>query len=163
MNTASERRELVSRFLVGKNLNPLIFVDHHGESAKLGIKKRIRENETSDAELIKIILMHKEDYFSKDRETGTVETSPGKHRSVLDIWRHVIFYRKLSIFDVMSILYSIREDLRIQYCRVIHRRVFDSRRDSSGFLRSDLQMDFSYLDEFGLDFMSWENINSEEE
>ena len=86
------------------------------------------------------------------------ETSPGRRRSVLDIWRHALTYDPdITIYAVMRSLFSLgNKDLLIGgfYCGNIGRRVFRSR-ESYRFGNFWGERD---QDEFGLSFSDWETI-----
>lgn len=97
---------------------------------------------------------------------GIIETSSGRRRSALDIWRHVIYYRpKATIFWVMRTLWKLNYEEGIlsgQYCNATSRRV----------MRLTVNVPYGYRkgmfnettkDEFGLVFSDWRIIGKEEE
>jgi hypothetical protein len=159
---SKETRELVQKVI--DNLKtiekePLIFSDESGHPSNLGIKKKIKDGMKDDS-LLREILAYKDNYYSRSQTSKNVETEPRKHRSVLDIWRHFIFYKpETTLFDMMSLIYSIKSELRYQYCNVIHKRVFDLQSSYAGHY----QQDATHLDEFKLTFSQWEDINIEGE
>ena len=155
---SKETRDKVQKFL--DNLpdrwkEPLIFSNEEGSPSKLGIKKAIKKG-TSDLDLLRLILTHKDNYYSRSQKTKEVETMPRKHRGSLDIWRHFIFYKpEATLLDVMALLYSLAREVRYQYCNVIKKRVFDLSSSYGG----DYHDDATHLDEYKLTFDQWEDIN----
>ena len=157
-----EKRDLVNRYLIdtlGRKIDSLIFSNSSGDPANLGIKKLLPT--IDDRELIRIILRNKEEYYSRNQMTKKVETGPGKHRSVLDIWRHFKFYRDTSIFYVMSLIWEIREELRYQYCGMVERRVFDLEETYNLINRNtgSYHEDSNLSDEFNLKFIQWKELD----
>jgi hypothetical protein len=142
--------------LPDKEKAPLIFCDSEGNPSNLGIKKQIKKKEIdSTVKLVTCILRHKEHYYSKNTVTKEVETSTGRHRSSLDIWRHVIFYKpEITLMEVMNILWNTREELRYQMCNMLKKRVFDL--ESERGVR--LHQDSNNYDEYGLSFGDWGNL-----
>jgi len=156
---SEETRNSVTNYLDNVNSDdkaPLYFCNEEGRPANLGLKKAIKTKKISDLDLLRLILTHKEHFYSKNVETHDVETMYGKHRSSLDIWRHFIFYRPdTTLLDVMAMLKSISNELRYQYCHLIHKRVFDLASAFGNSLHDDARM----FDEYGIPFSAWENIN----
>ena len=106
----------------------------------------------------KIIVLTQQ--FPSKEEGGEIETSPGRWRSVTDIWRHVInTMPEATLADVMRAVYSIRHKLVGHYCGGIRRRVFRSKEATgvgSGYRLHTVES--SRFDEFGLEFAMWEDI-----
>jgi hypothetical protein len=109
-------------------------------------------------------------YGSINSLTKIKETYAGCNRSVLDIWRHCIYYRpELTIFDIMNSLYSLvyDGDISTLFCGNIERRVFyiyfsynEEDDDFSGeFDGYQDSSDEEEEDEFGLVFPEWCGIN----
>jgi hypothetical protein len=79
---------------------------------------------------------------------------PLHRRSVLDIWRHVKYFKfDVNIYQIMNSLFRVQNKLAITYCSDIHRRTFIF--FSGGVYYKDM------IDEFGLTFYDWENISEE--
>jgi hypothetical protein len=88
----------------------------------------------------------------------TKETSAGRNRSSLDLWRHLKFYLpEITIYDVMHSLYNLMQDKPIhsQYCYTVQRRVFNCR--ESGYT-APINYGIQSKDEYGLLFSEWKNI-----
>jgi len=116
-------------------------------------------------------------YYSKflssyNSKTKVLETAPNKRRSVLDIWRHIIYFHpEISIFSVMAMLTSkrVKHKLFSTVCYSLGRRVFKLNNRVTGF-QSDRKLYLTYpdgsplLDEFHLSFEhDWTRINSDPE
>jgi hypothetical protein len=114
---------------------------------------------TSLPELISKVL--KRSYCSSSLlEDGTLDTPPGKNRSVLDIWRHVKFYLpEVTIFDVMYTLTTIRDSYKSFWCNNIKRRVFVDKFSENIYYKDYYRNDTeNKMDEFNLPFFSWKTI-----
>lgn len=86
--------------------------------------------------------------------------STGKYRwrSSFDIWRHVLFFNKsFSLQEVMDSLYRNRNWYIGHWCPDINRRVFKIAYSNDW----DNISESYYIDEYGLKFDGWENINKE--
>lgn len=92
-------------------------------------------------------------------EKGRFETYGSARRSVLDIWRHIKYYRpEVTIFEVMSTIKNMNNEIRGWYCMDVKRRVFWCWMGSgAGISNGDS------IDEFGLLLNEWDNIHLEEE
>lgn len=92
-------------------------------------------------------------------QLGPAETGKGRYRSVLDIWRHLKYYRDVSIFEVMNALYNMSTSIRGWRCSTIRRRVFwiEEYGNAKGFNH------YEEIDELGLTLYEWENIHLEVE
>ncbi len=87
-----------------------------------------------------------------------METSAGRRRSAIDIYRHLKPYRpKLTLFAVMQTLYqldAVEGKLVSCYCNNVKRRVFILKET---FPHKE-SMHYFTDDEFGLEFPQWEDI-----
>lgn len=119
------------------------------------------EKRTSLADLIFYILEYTDRYWSFCPETRELETSPGRWRSVTDIWRHAKRYKpEVSLKEIMEEMFKMQTETECfvgHYCGTIYRRVFalDKNRAGCNFLGKDRR------DEFDLTFYDWETITSE--
>ncbi len=78
---------------------------------------------TNTDDLIMEILQKAEDYWSWS-ESG-FETTPGRLRSSLDIWRHAkTALPDIDIFRVMEAIYRLKDKVYGHYCYMVHRSVF---------------------------------------
>jgi len=77
-----EKEDLVLKYIENKNTTPLYFHFNINESFSIFTLKYL---------IIKILDLS-EEYESCSIE-NELETNSGKWRSVLDIWRHVIYYK----------------------------------------------------------------------
>lgn len=83
---------------------------------------------------------------------GHIETSPGRLRSSLDLWRH---YRSLdptiTIFQVMNALHDLWKEQSVytHFCSTVNRRVFK---------RSSSSSSGEYVDEYGLTLPEWKDL-----
>ena len=90
---------------------------------------------------------------------GKIETIPKKWRSVLDIWRHVRYFKPgVSIFETMEVLFRNKDLILQRVCPTINRRAFTLAKNHKGYW----YMGDRDRDEFDLTFELWENINQEE-
>jgi hypothetical protein len=136
--------------------NDLIFSDSDGTPIKLGIKRQVVAGKITHKQLLKMILDNKDSYYSRNKDTKQIETQPGKHRSSVDICRHFKFYNEsITLYDVMALLYEMKDDIRHQFCSVIHKRVFDLDKRGDHYHRNETDKD-----EYGLTFIQWKNINT---
>lgn len=165
-------RNKVLGYINDKDTSPLVFV--RGEivsfftyrelSTNLNLETRIeflRSIENLDNLVIEIIRTS-ENYFSKNTITGVIETMNNRRRSVLDIWRHVKYFKsEVTIFQVMEILFRLRDNFRYMFCRNVQRRVFTLGTNVIiwGFGNRRGHHNEYTKDEFGLLFKQWKNIS----
>lgn len=93
--------------------------------------------------------------FNSFNSEGEIETFPRKARSVLDIWRHVIFYSpEIKIEEVIKILGENKKEVFVgHFCDDVLRRVFKLK------INMPTWNMFSSRDEFGFRYPTdWENI-----
>lgn len=108
------------------------------------------------------------DYDSYNSDTKEYETCEGKHRSAIDLWRHIkYYYPEIEIFDVIMAIKEICNvdfKARGQFCNDVKRRVFwlgNFNERTTDFNTPD-QMRFytnsRTTDEFGLEWDDWKDI-----
>ena len=80
-------------------------------------------------------------------QSGIRETSSGRSRSSLDIWRHAkSVLPDIDIFTIMESIYRLRNKLNMNYCGFVHRSVFKPRYydwDYGNFLTREYRIMFS--------------------
>lgn len=114
--------------------------------------ERLKNIESLD-KLMLAVLKDTEIFWSKNTITNEVETDSFRHRSVFDIWRHILYFKSTTtIFEVMQSIYYNRDKLGYQYCTTVNRRVFNIYPGIDGRFNS------THLDEFNLHFSDWYNI-----
>lgn len=110
-------RNLIREFCEDKNCAPLHFYGYISE-------RTVFDSTNVDSMVLRTLeLTNRFPSYCN----STVETFPGKNRSVLDIWRHIIYYYPdTTIFQVMDSLYRLVYAGKITtlFCSTIHRRVF---------------------------------------
>jgi hypothetical protein len=146
----NENQKLVLRYLEFKKQTPLYFENLPKEDiAKF--KKYSLDT------LVFRCLEKMKRYDSFCNEDKIFETRSGKWRSILDIWRHVLFFRpQTTIFDVMDSVARNEHKYYGQYCFEIHRRTFKTYVTGNWGIS-----DKNLRDEFDLYFEDWQNINKE--
>ena len=116
------------------------------------IEDRLRGLETNDL-VFRVLDLTR--IYPSINSNGIKETSSGRNRSSLDIWRHcLLIVPEISIFQVMSALYNlcIEYEISEMYCPDIHKRVFYITKDCNDFY------DVNHSDEYGLYFKDWKDI-----
>jgi hypothetical protein len=87
-----------------------------------------------------------------------VACDPNRRRSAWDIWLHVKRYKpETKLTDVMATLYELRDNLRVQICSQIHRRVFYP---AWMHRAGPLMLHESGTDEYNLTFPDWGRLKS---
>jgi hypothetical protein len=98
-------------------------------------------------------------YASNNLKTGIKETTSGRRRSSIDVWRHAKFFKpEIEIFDVMRALWNL-EKMRVLhsiFCTDVNKRVFCKNYDNSEIGRG-------IPDEFGGTSESWALFFTEEQ
>lgn len=85
--------------------------------------------------------------------TGRLETTAGRRRSVFDIWRHVKYYLpEITIFEIMREIFKNKESFIIGYCSTIRRIVLCYYGEGSS------RYFVNFIDEYGNRIRDWENI-----
>lgn len=142
-------RNMVMAYLAQNKIIPLIFKGYTSSVEEFNPEKH------SITEMVKRAMTLTKDYASTDIN-GEWESSSERWRSVLDIWRHIIYYYpNVEIFDVMHSLFEIKNECGGQYCHEVRRRTFKLASAYQHYNWSNLQMG---IDEFGLSFDAWEDI-----
>lgn len=117
-----ENRDKVNNYLNSSlvdSLSPLYFNGYESP------KDEFDPDKYSIEKMIERVLLLSREYSSYDRETKECETGEDRWRSVIDIWRHIIYYYpNIEIFDVMRGIYNIRYNLGGQFCTTVLRRTF---------------------------------------
>lgn len=155
-----ERQESVKHYLNNVLTSRLIFWDADEKEAVVFPKT---VSSTKLDELVYFVIKNMETFSSKSGRT--IETLPGRRRSVIDIWRHVINFKKdVTIFEVMESIYKLRLKLVGHYCNMTRRSVFFARDSLNGdssehtpFDDDDYFEDFE-CKEFGFDFSDWRRM-----
>ena len=113
-------------------------------------------------DLIFECLKASKDYYSVNYKTGEYETSNGRLRSALDLWRHIKHFKpEVDIFSIMRVIYSMRCSIYGHYCTTVRRRVF--RYYPNGNYNLNQVYDTARTDEFRLRFSDWQYIGLQEE
>jgi len=108
-------------------------------------------------QLVRVIMDMSRIYGSFNPTTNRMETSSGRNRSSLDIWRHAkSIYPDIDVFLIMEAIYALcyREGLFGQYCSTVHRAVFNLRgyENSENFVCREYRINFS----------TWRQLHEEE-
>lgn len=155
-------RDKVLEYISHEKSSPLVFQGLLEEGLSWdNIGKYFIEGETVEG-MVRKVLQYSNKFPSFDSVEGEFETAPGKNRSTLDIWRHIIFFNKeITIFDVMHAIDNIGgNELVGGVCMDIGRRVFklivNRRRDTREF--SMFNNSYADTDEYGLRFDEWKEI-----
>lgn len=143
------RRQKIIAYNSKYDCSPLHFVDYHRKTVEID-NDDLRFNADGSPNikrLVLTILSMSERLFSFS-ESGIAETSPGRNRSSLDIWRHAkLLYPDIDVFRIMEVLYKLSEngDLFVQYCHQVKRTVFyrSNNREMYNFLSGEYHIQFS--------------------
>jgi hypothetical protein len=133
---------------------PLIFKtnNYSSRNEEVDIRSELDSCRTLEDKVLCILRYARGNPSYKKDNTHGYETSGGRRRSSLDVWRHLItYYPELTIFEVMSSLCKLELNRLINsnYCYDVRRRVF---------LPGNYYGWDSYKDEYGLHLTDWENI-----
>lgn len=171
MKTIKKKRKAVNDYLAyliqdGYTLEPLMFsrswTIEHGYT---GLKRPRNYRSLSIDKLVMYTLYQNARHNSILSSNSQVETSFGKRRSVIDIWRHVAYMNNsIDIFDVMESLYRQREKLKITYCSVILRTTFLIKDPRPSFVLPPIREDDNIMSEFKIGivpliFQDWKNLH----
>src|SRR3972149_8159500 len=141
-------QNFVNEYISNKNINPLQFKYWNLNNQLTEVVIENHEKLSLDRLVLKCLDLT--NLYHSYSEDNVIETNMGKYRSVLDIWRHVKYFRpEVTIFEVMNSLYRNREKLAGQYCINIRRRVFKLKKYNNILTILNSQNSF---DEFGLKF-----------
>lgn len=153
-----ENRQKVLDYCSQHDTYPLYFYEYESD------KEEFNPEKYSIDDMVRRVFELSKRYPSFNSNTGEYESSANRWRSVLDIWRHIIFfYPTVEIFDVMHSLYKLREECSGQYCTDVNRRTFKSKGGSVLYANLQYAQQMrSYCgrttDEFDLVWEDWENI-----
>jgi hypothetical protein len=115
------------------------------------ISEEFSEQKSLDNKIL-FLLRYSRSCGSYERNSNYYETSSGRRRSSLDLWRHLItYYPKYTIFDVMHSLYrlAVKNIVTYNYCSVVKRLVF---------LGGNNYGYHNYHDEYGMHLNDWKDI-----
>lgn len=130
MTTIKQKQEMVLRYIGYYPQTPLVFKYHpiSKPGALTSVPEIIEFPITESMSLKALVYAILEKCVGYDSYTVTsmrYETSSGRMRSSLDIWRHVKYYRPdVDIFSVMEALYQLRDKMYGHYCVTVCRAVF---------------------------------------
>ena len=151
MTRLDERREKILRYVGSQNCFPLILKT--GFYGSVGGGEIVPLLPMAVEDLVMSILDNAESLGSFNQSINRFETSPGRARSSLDIWRHALSVcPELDIFTIMETIYNLRGSLRVNYCSFVHRSVFrrgHSEWDPPNFLTR----------EYGIRFSTWKRLH----
>lgn len=156
-----ENRQKVLDYLIECDCSPLYFNGYESP------KDEFNPDKYSILDMIKRVLTLSKRYASYNSNTEDFETSNDRWRSVLDIWRHIIYYYPtIEIFDVMHVLYEYyhKEDtFDGQFCNDIEKRTFRNYRGQfqfTNYMSTGYMFEHSHriVDEFGLEWQEWKDI-----
>lgn len=119
---------------------------------KDGGKGNITLTDNVDANIVQLLKLSR-NHGSYLVGTLAQETSAGRYRSSIDIWRHYRFYDpNIKIADILNGLYRLyqKDQLYTHYCSTVQRRVFKNM--IGGRVMSANQQ---YQDEYGLKLAQW--------
>jgi hypothetical protein len=122
-------------------------------------EKQINGAENLDSAIA--LVLKASDKFWSTNSDQIQETSPGRNRSLIDIWRHLIYFEKykdISPIEVMHALYNLSHDHTSLMCPTVRRRVFRLRPIGAG---NYFSLMFQNRDEFGLLREDWKNYEDE--
>lgn len=137
------------------NLTPLYFTRLGGTAIVPMDESRLRFNQDGSPNrkrLILEILRMTSNYCSHNGTT--VETTPGRNRSSLDIWRHARYvYPDIDLFAIMEAIHKLCAYSLIygQYCHQVKRAVFY-------ISDSHTYMSF-HCGEYKMSFNTWKNLH----
>jgi hypothetical protein len=116
-------------------------------------------------DMIRRVLILSRTYASYNSNTEEFEASKDRWRSVLDIWRHIIYYYPtIEIFDVMRTMYEMQYYLGGQFCLDIQRRTFKLQEAGDGshcmYMPPKAMSEYAdrTTDEFELVWNDWKDI-----
>lgn len=155
--------EKVQKYIMDNNMDcsPLFFTKRWNEEP-LEVTLPQKENYSSNREflkdLVRVILQYTKHNYSINSVTKEMETVPGRNRTSLDLWRHIIyFFPEISIFEVMRALHSTT--LTTFFCYTIEKRVFPTIKFYDlGVNTGCSASSVLHPDEYDLLYKDWENI-----
>jgi hypothetical protein len=150
--------ERVYQYISENRHDPLHFMDPAKDPYTLQNLALVEVVDTGTLkELVLSILLVSRTRTSANSD-NIAETSPGRRRSSIDIWRHVLYFRpEVDILEIMRTLVDIvKTDRRVStiFCGQVVRRVFRL----YDKVPSTQNYDNEYMDEYNLHILDWEFI-----
>jgi hypothetical protein len=159
MTSIRDKRQIIQNYVDKlEDVSPLLFVPLSSKG-----KKTVDIPECKDLEetIFQIINMS-QSYYSYNPSAKAFETSAGRLRSAIDIWRHAKSVKPdISIFTVMEVIYSIRGRLYGHYCCTVHRTVFKPSFGYNGDVTDDRTLFCGEFDD--ILFSEWSKLHSNRE
>lgn len=144
-------RQRIKEYLKSTDTSPLIFSDYDSSNSSFDWKKASLEDAVR--QVLELTMWN-----DSINSNGKCETSYGKFRSSIDIWRHIKFFRpRVSLISVMKAIWKICPTLRGQYCVDVHRVVF-KKNSVGGYTDPDMQRLKPTQSEFGILLRDWNKI-----
>lgn len=145
----ANRRQKILNYISRYDQSPLIFRSYYSDSvpeqevpAGLSIRDAVKE-----------ALMLSRNFGSYNPSINRMETTPGRMRSSLDIWRHLkSYYPDIDIFSVMEAIYQLRRNLYGHYCITVKRAVFKWANDLA-------DMQSFYCNDYHMTFNGWKKLH----
>jgi len=156
--TIKEKRKKIQTYIDTQCSDILLFKRHFlGGGRRVSIPKvnNLPNGKPDIDNLVRNIFSHAEEYYSYNPVTKECETSYGRSRSSIDVWRHAkSVLPDIDIFTIMESIYNIREGLDGDYCRDVMRSVFDL------LTNEDWEGVFEFrCEEYGINFSDWEKLH----
>lgn len=158
------RRNKILAYNSKHDCSPLLFRDYRG-LIKTIPKEELRFNNDGSPNRKRLVLsiLSMSEHFDSVREDGTWETSPGRNRSSLDIWRHAkALYPDIDVFSIMETIHRLTKSgaLFTQYCTTVHRSVtyLSDSRGRDIFTRDDEDLMWRCGD-YNISFNTWRNLH----
>lgn len=155
MPSIKNRQKKILDYMEKTNQSPLVFRGNYGKNSPV---INITGYEPTDIDGIVMDILNKSQLHpSFNPKTGKFETSAGRLRSALDIWRHAkSILPDIDIFTVMESIYRIRNELYGHFCLTVRRTVFRPNLFYHG--RIDDPSSFMCF-EYGIKFSTWKNLH----
>lgn len=161
----AKRREKILDYNSRQCTDPLLFREFYGYENKIipipeSQLKFNRDGSPNKKQLVRVVLNMACNYSSYNPTTDKYETSPGRNRSSLDIWRHIkSIYPDMDVFLIMEAIHALyivpSENIYGQYCGVVHRSVFNL---------SDSRYYVSWrCGEYKISFNTWRKLHDDPE
>ncbi len=155
-----QRREKILAYNGKHDCSPLVFMGYGGKIHKIPAEdlKFNLDGSPNKRRLILSILDQSNKWSSFNSTTVKVETTPGRNRSSLDIWRHAKdLYPDIDVFLIMEAIHKLvlSGDVYGQYCCQVHRAVFD-------IYHHNISDHFWLCREYKISFNSWKQLHTEE-
>jgi hypothetical protein len=166
MSQIQKRREKILAYNSKHDCSPLIFKTWNGSREVTIPSDQLKFNKDGSPnvkQLVLTILEMSERNSSFNRDTNKFETSEGRNRSSLDIWRHAKnIYPDIDVFRIMEVLHKLCKSgvVRGQHCSTVHRAVFyrNENRGYDIFSRDDEDLMWRCGD-YKISFNTWSNLH----